>query len=103
MDARLIALRKKVTPLLKPYAKRIAVFGSYARGEETPQSDIDLLVTLKPSSRRPPLGLFGYIRLEQKLKNKLGREVDLVTEEGISPRVKSKVEKDRVILYEESR
>ncbi|MGC1374857.1 MAG: nucleotidyltransferase family protein [Anaerolineales bacterium] len=96
-------LRAKVTPLLRPYARRISVFGSYARGEQTPESDIDLLVALRPSEQRPPLGLFEIIRLEHELQKELGRAVDLVTEEGISPRIKPKVEKDRVVLYEETR
>ena len=99
---RFAELRSKVTPLLRPYARRISVFGSYARGEQTPESDIDLLVKLKPSEQRPPLGLFEVIRLERELQKELGREVELVTEEGISSRIKSKVERDRVVLYEET-
>ncbi|PIV25914.1 MAG: hypothetical protein COS37_09105 [Anaerolineae bacterium CG03_land_8_20_14_0_80_58_20] len=94
-------LRQKITPLLKPYAKRISVFGSYARGEETAKSDIDLLVALKPSHLRPVLGLFDFIRLEQELKKELGREVDLVTEEGLNSRRKPFIKRDRVVLYEE--
>ena len=94
-------LRDKVMPLLKPYVKRISLFGSYARGEETIGSDIDLLIALKPSDKRPVLGLFEFIRLEQELKEKLGHEVDLVTEEGMNPRRKTYIEKDRVVLYEE--
>ena len=49
-------LREKVVPLLKPYVTRVAVFGSFAHGEDTPDSDIDLLVALKPSGERSPLG-----------------------------------------------
>ncbi len=94
-------LSAKVTPLLRPYVKRISVFGSYARGEATPESDIDLLVALKPSGMRPVLGLLEFIRLEQELKTKLGREVDLVTEEGLNHRRRPNIEKDRVVLYEE--
>ena len=86
---------------MKPYARRISVFGSYARGESTPQSDVDLLVALKPSEKRPPLGLFEVIRLEKELEKILGCAVDLVTEEGLSPRIRSNVEKDREVLYEE--
>lgn len=98
---RFAQLERNVTPLLKPYVQRISVFGSYARGEDTAESDIDLLVALKPSHLRPALGLFEVIRLEQELKKKLGREVDLVTEEGLNPRRKPYIEKDRVVLYEE--
>jgi len=102
METRFISLRNKVEPLLRPYARRISVFGSFARGEATSQSDVDLLVALKPSEKRPPLGLFEVIRLERELEQKLGCGVDLVTEEGLSPRIRSNVEKDRVVLYEEA-
>ncbi|MFH1907460.1 MAG: nucleotidyltransferase family protein [Chloroflexota bacterium] len=101
MNTRFVDLRTKIEPLLKPYARRISVFGSYARGESTPQSDVDLLVALKPSEKRPPFGLFEMIRLERELEKKLGRSVDLVTEEGLSPRIRPNVEKDKVVLYEE--
>ena len=94
-------LRDKVIPSLKPYVKRISLFGSYARGEETVESDIDLLIALKPSEKRPVLGLFDFIKLEQGLKEKLGREVDLITEEGMNPRRRPYIETDRVVLYEE--
>lgn len=93
-------LKLKVTPLLKPYAKRISVFGSYARGEATALSDIDLLIALKPVEARPSLGLFEFIALEQKLTKKLGCAVDLVTEEDINSRRKKSIEKDKVVLYE---
>jgi uncharacterized protein len=102
MNAKFSDLLAKVEPLLSPYARRISVFGSYARGEATPHSDIDLLLALKPAERRPPFGLFEVIRVEKELENTLGRAVDLVTEEGISPRIAKSVEKDRVILYEEA-
>jgi predicted nucleotidyltransferase len=101
MNARFDELRSKIEPVLKPYARRISVFGSYARGDEDSQSDVDLLVALKPAGKRPPLGLFQVIRLEKELEGKIGCEVDLVTEEGLSPRVRSNVDKDKVVLYEE--
>ncbi len=94
------SLKLKVTPILKPYAKRISVFCSFARGEATPTSDIDLLISLKPAGTRPVLGLFEFIKREQDLEQKLGRDVDLVTEEELNPRRKRSIQKDRVILYE---
>jgi len=101
MNTRFVDLCAKVEPLLKPYARRISVFGSYARGDAGAQSDVDLLVALKPAERRPPLGLFEVIRLERELENKLGCTVDLVTEEGLDPRIRLNVEMDKVVLYEE--
>jgi len=60
-----------------------------------------LLVELKPSEARPALGLFEFIRLEKVLEQELGREVDLVTEEGLNPRRKPNIKRDMVVLYEE--
>jgi len=94
-------LGAKITPLLKPYADRISVFGSFARGDENKKSDIDLLISLKPAEMRPSLGLLEFIKLEQTLKEILGRDVDLVTEEELNPRRRQNIEKDRVVLYEE--
>ncbi len=67
-------LRDKILPLLRPCVKRIAVFGSFARGEETPESDIDLLVELKAPDQRPPLGL-RWFGLEEDLGCILGGKV----------------------------
>lgn len=93
-------LKLKVVPILKPYASRISVFGSFARGEATSTSDIDLLIALKPTEIRPALGLIKFISLEQALEKKLGREVDLITEDGINARRKQNIERDRVVLYD---
>ena len=101
MDTRLISLRTKIEPLLRPYFRHISVFGSYARSESTSQSDVDLLVVLKPSENRPPLGLFELIRLEKELEKKLGCAVDLVTEDELSLHTRSNIEKYRFVLYEE--
>lgn len=94
-------IRTKALPLLKPYISRMAVFGSVVRGEATQHSDIDLLITLKPSNQRPKFGLFKFIEIEDLLKKELGQEVDLVTEDGLSPYILPYVEKDQIIIYEE--
>ena len=62
----------KTQPVLKAW-----LFGSYARGEETPESDVDLLVEFDHSS---PIGLFAYARMWRELEERLGRQVDLVEE-----------------------
>ena len=56
MDDKFDELREKILPVLLPYVKRVAVFGSFVRGEEIPESDVDILVELKPPGERPPLG-----------------------------------------------
>jgi predicted nucleotidyltransferase len=57
----------------------LEIFGSYARDEQTPESDVDLLVTF---SR--PVG-FGFIHLAERLEALLGKPVDLLASDGIKP------------------
>jgi predicted nucleotidyltransferase len=94
-------IRRKAIPILKPYINRLAVFGSTVRGEATPKSDLDLLIRLKPSGKRPRLGLFKLMEIEEALAKRLGRDVDLVTEDSLSPYIRPYVEKEQVVIYEE--
>ena len=64
-------------------AERVRVFGSVARGEETPESDVDFLVTL-----RPGVTLLDLARLEQQLEALLGRRVDVLTEVSLQEPVR---------------
>lgn len=94
-------IRRKAVPILKPYISRLAVFGSTVRGEATSKSDLDLLIRLKPSGKRPKLGLFKLMEIEEALEKRLGREIDLVTEDSLSPYVRPFVENEKVTIYEE--
>ncbi|MCL4457013.1 MAG: nucleotidyltransferase family protein [Nitrospirae bacterium] len=71
----IIKLLKKEMPFLAMAygVKKIAVFGSYAKGEQKKKSDIDILVDLKK-----PLGL-GFVELADKLEQLLGIKTDVVT------------------------
>lgn len=97
---RLDELRNKIVPVLHPYVRRVAVFGSFARGEETPDSDIDILVELKPRGSRPRLGL-QWFGLEAHLSRILGRQVELVSDNALSPYIRPYLQHDMVLLYEE--
>ena len=71
----------------------VRVFGSVARGEESPESDIDLLVTTGPTvSSWFPAGLI--LDLEQLL----GRHIDVVTETGLNPLIRDEVLSEAVAL-----
>ena len=65
-------------------ARDIRVFGSVARGEERPDSDIDFLVTLEPGRT-----LMDLARLESRLEALLGRSVDVATENGLREPVRA--------------
>lgn len=59
------------------------VFGSYVRGEETQESDLDVLVEFDDR----PLSLFKFIELESNLSDLLGVRVDLVEKRGLKPTI----------------
>ena len=66
----------------------VAVFGSYARGEETERSDIDILVNFKPDAH---IGLIRFLGLRRNLENALGARVDLTTPDGLHKGLKDKI------------
>jgi len=101
MEKQFDELREKILPILLPWTRRVAIFGSVVRDENGPDSDVDLLVRLKQPNERPPLGLFKWIELEEELSHKLGRKVDLVSEDGVSPYIRPYIDEEKVVLYEE--
>lgn len=66
--------------------KSLSIFGSVARDEAGPGSDVDILVEL---SR--PMGLFEYVGIQLFLEEILGRRVDLVMPDGIKPRLRDRI------------
>ncbi|OPY11260.1 MAG: Nucleotidyltransferase domain protein [Syntrophaceae bacterium PtaB.Bin038] len=74
-------------------ARNIRLFGSVARGEADEKSDIDFLVDLE--SGRSLMDLGGLL---MDLKEVLGRDVDVVTEKGLNPRIRDRVLKEAVAL-----
>ncbi|MBK7906908.1 MAG: nucleotidyltransferase family protein [Gemmatimonadetes bacterium] len=72
-------------------ARRIRLFGSAARGQETGESDVDLLVTLEPGRT-----LMDLARLEARLERLLNRIVDVVPESGLREPFRSSVLRDAI-------
>jgi predicted nucleotidyltransferase len=75
-------------------ATKVAVFGSYIRDEETPNSDIDVLTDFNNE-----IGLFDLIRIERELGELIGKKVDLVLEGTFNPVIQKYVDKDLCVLY----
>ena len=73
------------------------VFGSFARGEETPSSDLDLLVDYDPSIQ---LSLLDIIRFKLNLEKRIGREVDLIENGSLKPFALPSAERDKYLIYE---
>lgn len=80
--------------LLRQYSVRsISVFGSVARGENRPESDVDLLVEFDPEAR---IGLFAFVYLKDLLSELLGCPVDLVTPDALHPALKESILEEAV-------
>lgn len=71
------------------------LFGSFARGEQTDDSDVDLLVTLDDG-----VGLFKFAAMNLDLEELLKKAVDLVSDQSLLPWVQSSVNEDRLLIYE---
>lgn len=73
------------------------VFGSYARSEETKNSDLDILVNFLPNSK---ITLFQYIHMMNELTSLTGKKIDLVEEGQLKSFAKPSAEKERILIYE---
>ncbi|GAB4011248.1 nucleotidyltransferase family protein [Spirosoma sp. KCTC 42546] len=87
-----------ITHLLPYQPTRIGVFGSYARGDNKPDSDLDLLVNFGV-----PMDLIKLMNVWDTLEDALGVHIDLVTENALkrsNPRVQESIASDLQVIYE---
>lgn len=91
-------IKPRIIKILKKYKiKRAGIFGSYVRGEQKKNSDIDILI-------EPVKGMgFGFVGVKLELEDELGRKIDLITYKGIHRLIKKDVLKEevRIIWTEE--
>lgn len=89
-------IRAKAEPVLRSFGvKRAAVFGSAARGEDRPDSDIDLLVTFGA-----PMGMIAYMRFIEQMERTLQKKVDVVTERSLNKFIRPHITEDLTPIYE---
>ena len=77
--------------------ERAWLFGSFARGEQTPKSDVDILVSF---DKKKPVGLFAMGGMYMDLKRLLGRDIDLVEEGSLLPFAVESANRDKILIYE---
>ena len=83
----------KTQPVVKAW-----LFGSFARGDERPWSDVDILFV--PDRSGKPFSLFTYGGMLMDLEELLGRKVDLVEEGSLRPYAVESVNRDKILIYE---
>ena len=94
LDQIMTDLRSLKPHLQQRYRLRsISVFGSYARGEQTEDSDLDLLVELGDG-----LTLIDFVRLQQEIGDALGVHVDLAEKEALKPRIAPYILKEALMV-----
>jgi len=80
--------RKHETEIFKQFGvRKIGIFGSVVRGEDNPDSDIDILVEFSPGEKT----FDNYMGLKHYLESLFKRRVDLVTTDGIHPHIRKSV------------
>ncbi|HLZ23147.1 MAG TPA: nucleotidyltransferase family protein [Ktedonobacterales bacterium] len=87
-------IHSRIAPILKRHGvAHAAVFGSFARGTATSDSDLDVLVEFaKPAS------LLDMAALKLELEDALGRPVDVVTPGGLIPGIRDEVMREQVVV-----
>jgi uncharacterized protein len=95
-DEIIAILRRHEAELLKLGVVHLSLFGSTARGEDGPNSDIDIAASFDPAAR---LSLFDIAGIEVRLSEILNRPVDLLQEPAQKPYLRREIERDRVRAF----
>ena len=77
--------------------EKISLFGSYIRGEQTENSDIDLLIEFDPKAH---ITLFDLVDIQETLEKILGIKVDILTPGALSPYIKDNILNEARLVYE---
>ncbi|OGZ08561.1 MAG: hypothetical protein A3D65_04885 [Candidatus Lloydbacteria bacterium RIFCSPHIGHO2_02_FULL_50_13] len=86
----------KIKPVLEEYGVGYAgIFGSVARGEDLPDSDIDIMVSIEK-----PMGIYRFMELQGRLQSAVGRDVDLVSKNAVNKYLEPYIKEDLVTVYE---
>ncbi len=99
-DAIIAKLNEHRTELQQLGVVSASLFGSTARGDDTPASDIDIAVKLDPARTARGLDYIGYVdAIQERLEVLLEKEVDVVPEPARKQRLQEQIDKDRVVAF----
>ena len=90
------SLSQQIIRLLSKHnPRKIGIFGSFARNQQSTSSDIDILVDFKEQK-----SILELIEIEMELEDALKRKVDLITETSVHPYLKDYIQKDLQVIYQ---
>lgn len=89
-------LRDREADLRAQGVAHAALFGSVARGDDRPESDIDIMVELAPDAR---IGLFQYVGIVHFLDDMFAGRVDVANRDGLKPLVRPAVEREAIYAF----
>lgn len=90
---------KRCEPALRARGvSALSLFGSIARGDDTPESDVDVLIDVAPEAR-PRFSLIDHAGVMNLLEDALGRKTDVAVRSGLRPRTRANIEPDEVRVF----
>ncbi len=89
-------LRENEAALKARGVSRAALFGSRARGDNRPDSDIDIMVEIAPEAE---IGMFGYVGIVHSIEDLFPVRVDVANREGLKPLVRPSAERDAIYAF----
>ncbi len=95
-DDVIASLRAHESELRAIGIKRVSLFGSVARGDAGPDSDVELAVVLDPAAH---IGLIGLSALERRIEGLIGHTVELVPEPVETPHLRASIDRDRELAF----
>ncbi len=95
-DTVLAALKAAEPHLRSKGVTHAAVFGSVARGEHGPDSDIDIMVEINPDAH---MGVFGYVAIVNTIEDMFPTRVDVSNKECLRPHVRPSAERDAIYAF----
>ena len=81
----------KTEPVLKAW-----LFGSFSRGEDTLESDVDILVQMAPND----LTMLGFLKIQTRLEKAISRPVDFIEEDCLEDFARPSADRDKILIYE---
>ncbi len=87
-------IKEKILPILKKHnIKKAGIFGSYVRGEQKKDSDIDILVEIQED-----ISLIDFVGIKHEIEDAIGKKVDLVEYDTIKPMLKKDILKQEIAI-----